>query len=186
MTRGSVVVEERTPVRYQQLEMLIRPKLIGCMPDNLKKALTARGTQSIEDECQDILYLLTKACRPGAAGDKQSILNLFTNPNFRSRPEAAQAEMQRWWQAGRRCRELSIAAPDVTLLYAGFRSIFHNLLCGANQNLQMRLINLENDLGLSHVVTLEKLFRVADFAEGKSISYHPRLKRCKPRIASDR
>ena len=62
MTRESITVGQRTPPKWLQLESWIRPKLISCLPDNLKKQLTARGMQDIEDECQDIVYLLTKAC----------------------------------------------------------------------------------------------------------------------------
>ena len=167
MIRESITVGQRTPPKWLQLESWIRPKLISCLPDNLKKQLTARGMQDIEDECQDIVYLLTKACMPGAADEKSAVLKMLQDPTPCSRAESALAEVQRFWSAGRRCRELGMSAPDVSVLYTAFRSIFSNVLAGANSNLQLRWMNLENDLGLPHVITIEKMYRVAEFVDGE-------------------
>ena len=60
-----------------------------------------------------------------------------------------------------------MSAPDVTVLYTAFRSIFSNVLAAANSNLQLRWMNLENDLGLPHVITIEKMYRVAEFVDGE-------------------
>ena len=167
MTREGITVAHRTPTKWLQLESWIRPKLIACLPDNLKKQLTARGMQDIEDECQDIIYLLTKSCMPGAADEKSAVLKMLQDPTPCSKAESALAEVQRFWSAGRRCRELGMSAPDVTVLYTAFRSIFSNVLAAANSNLQLRWMNLENDLGLPHVITIEKMYRVAEFVDGE-------------------
>ena len=167
MTRESITVAQRTSVKWQQLESWVRPKLIACLPDALKKLVTARGMQNIEDECQDVLYLLTKACMPGAADERSAVNTLLQNPTPCSKPESAQAEMQRWWQAGRRCRDLGMSSPDVTVLYTAFRSIFSNVFAVANSNLQLRWMNLENELGLPYVITFDKLYKVAEFVDGE-------------------
>ena len=116
---------------------------------------------------QDVLYLLLKVCSPGAADEKSAVLKQLTDPAPCSKPESALNELQKFWAAARRCRELEMAAPDVTVLYTALRSIFSNVFAQAGSNLQLRWMNLENNLNLPHVVTFESMREVAKFAEGE-------------------
>ena len=52
MAREGIAVGQRTPGKFLQLECWIRPKLISCLPENLKRQLTQRGIQGgVDDEC---------------------------------------------------------------------------------------------------------------------------------------
>ena len=130
MNREGIKIDFRIPTKWRQIEVWIRPKLLACLPQNLKKTLTQRGVQGQRDECQDILFLIFKACMPGAADEKTSVLQLLQNPTPCSKPESALNEIQRFWAAARRCQELSMAPPDVTILYTACRSIFSNVFIG--------------------------------------------------------
>eukprot|EP00959_Pyramimonas_sp_CCMP1952_P304898 6381430-Pyramimonas_sp.AAC.1 len=101
MTREGITVKARNQPKWRQLETWIKPKLIACLPQLLKKQLTQRGVQGICDETQDILYLVLKTCCPGAAGEKSAVLKQLTNPTPCSKPESALAELQRFWAAAR-------------------------------------------------------------------------------------
>ena len=170
MNREGIKIDFRIPTKWRQIEVWIRPKLLACLPQNLKKTLTQRGVQGQRDECQDILFLIFKACMPGAADEKTSVLQLLQNPTPCSKPESALNEIQRFWAAARRCQELRMAPPDGTILYTAFRSIFSNVFIGAGSNLQLRWMNLENNLSLPHIVSLESMQEVARFVEGE-LSY---------------
>ena len=168
MNRESIGVTQRTPVKWLQLESWIRPKLIACLPENLKKQLAARGIAGgVEDECQDILYMLNKTCMPGAADEKSAVLKQLQDPVPCSKAESALGEIQRFWQAGRRCKELGMSPPDISVLYTAFRSIFSNVLATAGSNLQLRWMNLENKLNLPYMITHEAMYEVASFVEGE-------------------
>ena len=167
MNRESIKVAPRIPSRWAQLETWVKPRLLTCLPQLLKKQLTQRGIQGIRDEVQDILFLLLKTCCPGAADEKAAILRALTDPAPCSKPESALNEMQRFWAAARRCNELGLAVPDVTILYAAFRSIFSNILTSAEDNLKLRWMCLENNLNLPHMVSFQAMREVAKFAEGE-------------------
>ena len=55
-------------------------------------------------------------------------------------------------------------------MYTALRSIFSNVFTGADENLKLRWMILENNLHLPHVITLEAMREVARFAEGE-LSY---------------
>ena len=167
MNREGIAVEARTPMKFVQLESWIRPKLIACLPQALKRTLTQRGTQGVKDECQDILCMLFKSCMPGAADEKIAVLKMLQNPTPCSTAETALNEMQRFWSAGRRFQELNMAPPDVTVPYTAFRSIFSDVLTSAGSNLRLRWMNLENVSNLFHIISIESMYEVAKFADGE-------------------
>jgi len=67
MSREGIRVPERAHPRWVQIETWIKPRLLACLPQQLKKQLTQRGVQGIRDEVQDILFLILKTCCPGVA-----------------------------------------------------------------------------------------------------------------------
>ena len=123
--------------------------------------------QGVRDEVQDILYQLLKMCNPGTHDEKQAVLSQLQNPNPCSKPEAALNELQRFWAAARRCHTLRMQCPDVSILYTAMRSIFSAVFEGADENLRMRWICLENAHNLPQVVTFASMKKVAEFAEGE-------------------
>ena len=83
-----------------------------------------RGVQGVRDEVQDILFLVLKLCCPGAADEKAAVLKLLTDPQPCSRADTALNELQKYWASARRCRQLGVTFPDVSILYTVMRSIF--------------------------------------------------------------
>ena len=94
MSRETIRVQPRIPTKWQLLETWIKPRLVAALPQNLKKQLTERGMQGLKDEVQDILFLILKTCRPGAADEKSAVLKQLTNPTPCSKPESALNELQ--------------------------------------------------------------------------------------------
>ena len=167
MARESIVIADTVPNKWRQLELWFRPRVLACLPQVLKKTLTQRGVDGMRDEVQDILFLVFKTIAPGAADEKNAVLRMLQNPVPCSKPETALAEIQRYWSAARRCDELMMNPPDVTILYTAFQSIFSNVFDGATGAMQLRWLQLQNELNLPQVITHDKMMRVASFAQGE-------------------
>ena len=50
MNREGIKIDFRIPTKWRQIEVWIRPKLLACLPQNLKKTLTQRGVQGQRDD----------------------------------------------------------------------------------------------------------------------------------------
>lgn len=127
MNREGLRVERRPKAKYALIESWIKPRLVTAMPQGIKKQIAARGAQGMRDEVCDVLYLLLKTCCSGAADEKQAVLRQLQNPTPCSKPESALNELQRFWAASRRCHQLGMSFPDLTVLYTALRSIFRVL-----------------------------------------------------------
>ena len=95
MNRERLVVNHRVPKKWMQVETWIRPRLLACLPQQLKKQLTQRGVQGVRDEVQDILFMILKACCPGIADEKSEVLRQVTDPTLCSKAETALNEPQK-------------------------------------------------------------------------------------------
>ena len=124
MNREGIGVAPRSVPKCSQIETWAKPRLVAALPQLLKKQLLQRGEQGFRDEVQDILYLVLKTCCLGAADEKAAIRKHLQNPAPCSKPESALNELQRYWAAARRCNELQMAFPDLTVIYTAIRSIF--------------------------------------------------------------
>ena len=98
-------------------------KMIGYINLN-----TNPGPDEERDEFADSLFLVLKTCCPGAADEKAAVLRQLQNPTPCSKAESALNELQRFWASARRCQQLGMSFPDITVLYAGFRSMLQACL----------------------------------------------------------
>eukprot|EP00959_Pyramimonas_sp_CCMP1952_P355011 7436664-Pyramimonas_sp.AAC.1 len=108
-----------------------------------------------------------KTFSPGGADEKVHLINSVLNPSVCSQPRAAQVELLKWKENLRRCAELGCYPPDLLLAYRAMESIFCAVFDKAEPQLHHRWVNLRNQLGLPHVITLQAIEHVAAFAEAE-------------------
>ena len=76
-------------------------------------------------------------------------------------------ELIKWKENMRRCAELGCHPPDLLLAYRAMESIFSAVFDKAEPQLHHRWVNLRNDLGPPHLLALNAIQKVGEFAEAE-------------------
>ena len=143
----------------------MRPKVIDATPPHIKEWVDQRAQQGQVDPSHVVLFYLMKTFAPGGAEEKTQLHSKILNPNPCSHPRAAQVEYLRWQDNLRRYRELKCSPPDLTMAYTAMESIFSTVFDKADNQLNHRWVELRNKLGIPHLITMEAMQKVAEFAE---------------------
>ncbi|MDA8583041.1 hypothetical protein N9L68_02385 [bacterium] len=82
-------------------------------------------------------------------------------------PRAAQVELLKWKWDLRICVELGCHPPDLLLAHRAMESIFSAVCDNAEPQLNLRWVSLRSALGLPHLITIEAIQKVLEFAEAE-------------------
>ena len=165
--REHILPEESIPTPFVQIESWMRPRVLACLPKNIREWVDLRAQTGVTDQSNTLLYYLYKFFSPGSPADKDTLLKKVLNPNVCTNPEKSQVELMRWKADVERLDALGCMSPDLMLSYRALESIFSVVFDKAEPQLNLRWNALRNRLGLPHCITIEAFKEVEKFADAE-------------------
>ena len=163
--RESVAPTTLLPIKFIQVDAWLQPKLLEAIPAQTKTHIESRARTGQVDESHLVLFWVLKQFVPGGIEEQLALIQCVRNPKCCYNARPAQLELMRWKESIRRMIDLELPPIPLFEAYMALSSIFSGVFEKADQQLNLRWVQLQNDLGLPHQISGMTLTKVSAFAE---------------------
>ena len=111
--------------RWQRVNSRAASMILLALPENVRSEMVARR---LTGSTVSLLFRLMTLYQPGGEAERSRILANLQSPPEESEPQKVVEALRAWDRWLRRCRELSLATPDPTILAKGLNRMIRKIV----------------------------------------------------------